>query len=259
MRLLVDLEATADAVYDHTYHHKLRGRVWNAFENTEYDEKHDAGEPLGLTFSNPFPWEDISEGDSRHLLFAAHEKPLLTPIVESLQTNPELNIGEMSFHVEDIRTVEPDVGEPGTSGVIESGTGVVCHLYEDTVEKYGIEPEGNQDPFWKSGKHPMGAFKDRVRQNLQYKHELFRPEYMTGPNEFENSLFDSYECIKKYPLPVTVTTGVEKTFILTKWKLGYTVRNDAHRRLLNFALDVGLGERNNLGFGFINITQKDKC
>jgi CRISPR-associated endoribonuclease Cas6 len=44
--------------------------------------------------------------------------------------------------------------------------------------------------------------------------------------------------------------------VLSKWRFDYTVRDDHHRRHLNLALDTGIGERNSLGFGFVNITEK---
>jgi len=46
------------------------------------------------------------------------------------------------------------------------------------------------------------------------------------------------------------------TYVLSKWRFGYTVQDEHHRRHLNLALDTGLGERNSLGLGFINITDK---
>jgi CRISPR-associated endoribonuclease Cas6 len=55
---------------------------------------------------------------------------------------------------------------------------------------------------------------------------------------------------------VTVTEGQEMTYVLSKWEFSYTVRDDHHRRHLNLALDCGLGERNSLGLGFVNITDK---
>jgi len=48
------------------------------------------------------------------------------------------------------------------------------------------------------------------------------------------------------------------TYVLSKWKFEYTVRDDHHRRHLNLALDCGLGERNSLGLGFVNITEKTR-
>jgi len=60
--------------------------------------------------------------------------------------------------------------------------------------------------------------------------------------------------IKTFAVPVTVTEGVEMTYVLSKWRFEYQVRDDDHRRHLNLALDTGIGERNGLGLGFINIT-----
>jgi CRISPR-associated endoribonuclease Cas6 len=45
------------------------------------------------------------------------------------------------------------------------------------------------------------------------------------------------------------------TYVLSKWEFSYTVRDDHHRRHLNLALDCGLGERNSLGLGFVNLNE----
>jgi CRISPR-associated endoribonuclease Cas6 len=45
------------------------------------------------------------------------------------------------------------------------------------------------------------------------------------------------------------------TYVLSKWEFSYTVRDDHHRRHLNLALDCGLGERNSLGLGFVNLKE----
>jgi CRISPR-associated endoribonuclease Cas6 len=46
------------------------------------------------------------------------------------------------------------------------------------------------------------------------------------------------------------------TYVLSKWRFGYEVRDDDHRRHLNLALDTGIGGRNALGFGFLNIDEE---
>jgi CRISPR-associated endoribonuclease Cas6 len=68
VRLLLRLTARADTAYDETYHHKLRGVLWNALEGTRFDDEHDSGEPLGFAYSNPFPPGDMREGDEKTLL-----------------------------------------------------------------------------------------------------------------------------------------------------------------------------------------------
>jgi CRISPR-associated endoribonuclease Cas6 len=240
------------AEYDNTYHHKLRGRIWRSFRNTEYEEVHHTDDPTGFVYSNPFPPHDMEEGDDRTLLVASPYEELLGHVAADLLEDPELNIGEMPFTVDDVLPIDPDVGEPGTSGTIETGTGVLVRIPQERADEYGIEPDGDQAIYWRP-RHTMEPFVTQVENNLDRKHSLFAADYLRGPSDVDGELFDSYELLKTFALPVTVTQGQELTYVLSKWRFGYTVRSDDHRRHLNLALDTGIGERNSLGFGFLNV------
>lgn len=260
MRLLLRLTARADAAYDNAYHHKLRGAIWNALEGTRFDEEHDSGEPIGFAYSNPFPPGDMEEGDPKTVIVASVYEELLSHVAEAFKRNPELNIGEMPFHVNDMSALDVDVGEPGTQGVIETGTGVLVRLYEEHRQKYGInqdEGHGDEPTFWRP-EHTTEPFIEAVENNLQRKHEQFEREHLPGPVENDGRLFDEYELIKKFSVPVTVTEGETRNLILSKWRFGYEVRDNHHRRHLNLALDTGIGGRNSLGLGFVNITDKNE-
>ena len=257
MRLIIRLRARADAAYDNAYHHKLRGRIWGALEGTDYDEVHDENRPKPFTYSNPFPPGDMAEGDERTLLVASPEEELLAHVVRDLQDDPELNIGEMPFRVEDVSALSPDVGEPGTSGTIDTGTGVLVRIPPWRFEDYGLDIDHEEAEFWRP-EHTMEPFVNQVEANLDRKHGLYAPEYLAGPSDVDGDIFDGYELIKTFALPVTPTEGRKETWILSKWRFDYTVRDDDHRRHLNLALDVGIGERNSLGFGFVNIQNRTK-
>ncbi|WP_081603280.1 MULTISPECIES: CRISPR-associated endoribonuclease Cas6 [unclassified Haloferax] len=256
MRLLLRLRARSDAAYDKTYHHKLRGRIWGALEDSKYDKYHDANRPVGFTYSNPFPPGDMRENDERTLLIAAPQEDLLAEVAQDLIADRELNIGEMPFHIDELTSLSPDVGEPGSEGTIESGTGMLVRIPPWRAEEYGIDHEGDEATFWRP-KHTMEPLKTQLENNLDQKHDLFCPEYLPGPSETDYDLFTDYELIKTFAIPVTVSQNQEMTYVLSKWRLGYTVRDDDHRRHLNLALDTGLAERNALGFGFINIRDHD--
>jgi len=103
----------------------------------------------------------------------------------------------------------------------------------------------------------MEPLRTQLVNNLDKKHRLFCPDYLPGPSDKSYSLFEDYELMKTFAIPVTVSEGQELTYVLSKWRFGYTVRDDDHRRHLNLALDTGLGERNALGLGFMNITDND--
>jgi CRISPR-associated endoribonuclease Cas6 len=254
MRILIDLSARADAAYDNSYHHKLRGRIWRSLDGTEYDEIHDKNQPKPVTYSNPFPPGNMEEGDERTLLIASPDEELLAHVAADLKDDRELNIGEMPFTVESLSPLSPDVGEPGTSGTLESGTGVLVRIPPWRFDEYGIDSDHDQAEFWRP-EHTMEPFINQVESNLDRKHDLYCPDYLPGPSDVDGDLFDGYELIKTFALPVTPTQGERETWVLSKWRLDYTVRDDNHRRHLNLLLDVGLGERNSLGFGFMNIKQ----
>ncbi|NEU59281.1 CRISPR-associated endoribonuclease Cas6 [Halorussus sp. MSC15.2] len=257
MRLLIRLRAQADAAYDNSHFHELRGRLWKGLRGTEYDELHDAERPVGLSFSNVFPWGDIEEGDERTVLVAATDQDVLQAIAESVITDRKFNVGEMPFRVEEVTTVAPDVGEPGTRGTLETGTGVLVRIPPWQADKYGIENEGDEATFWQP-EYSLEPFKTQLENNLDKKHRLFCDDHLPGPSERDGDLFDEYNLIKTFAVPVEVTQGVEMTYVLSKWRFGYRVRDDHHRRHLNLALDAGIGERNALGLGFLNIEKDSK-
>lgn len=252
MRVLVRLRARRDVAYDNTYHHKLQGRIWNALKDTPYDELHDKNMPMPFTYSNPFPPRDMQQGDERTLLIASPEEDLLAHAAADLKDDPELNIGEMPFHVTEFTSLAPDVGEPGTSGVIETGTGVLVRIPPWRFDEYGLDIDYDEAEFWRP-EHTIEPFQNQIEANLDKKHGLYCPDYLPGPSDVEGNLFDGYELLKTFAIPVEPTIGECETWVLSKWKFNYTVRDDAHRRHLNLALDVGIGERNSLGFGFVNI------
>jgi CRISPR-associated endoribonuclease Cas6 len=197
----------------------------------------------------------MEEGDERTLLIASPDEQLLAHIAADLKDDPELNIGEMPFTVSDLSPLSPDVGEPGASGTMETGTGVLVRIPPWRFEEYGIDIDHDEAEFWRP-EHTIEPFRNQIEANLDKKHGLYCRDYLPGPSDVEGDLFDGYELIKTFAVPVTPTTGQQETWVLSKWRFDYTVRDDDHRRHLNLALDVGIGERNSLGFGFCNIAEK---
>lgn len=257
MRLLARLHARADAAYDNTYHHKLRGRIWQALQGSEFEQYHDENRPTGFSYSNPFPPGDMEKGDERTLLIAAPQEELLAGVADDLIADRELNIGQMPFHVDELTSLSPDVGEPGTTGTLETGTGMLVRIPPWRAAEYDIEKRDDQAIYWRP-KHSMEPLRTQIENNLDKKHRLFCRDYLPGPSDTDGDLFDGYELIKTFAIPVTVSQGQEMTYVLSKWRFDYTVRDNDHRRHLNLALDCGLGERNALGLGFVNITDKTR-
>jgi len=93
MRIELALDATADAAYDTSAHHKLRGRIWRGLEEVdEYAATHDTDYGVGFAFSNVFPWETstkaidaISESHHRGVTYWTHSS------TTSVATEPSMS------------------------------------------------------------------------------------------------------------------------------------------------------------------------
>jgi CRISPR-associated endoribonuclease Cas6 len=261
MRLLVELSARAAYAYQNDWHRKLAGRIWQALRDTPYDDRHNNAEPPGFVFSNPFPPEDAAAGDSRHLLVASPDEELLAYVADDLQRDRELNVGEMPLYVDRLAPLSTDVGEPGSEGTLETGTGVLVRIPPERCSDYGVDhpqgEDGDTAVYWRP-EHTMEPFRTQIENNLDRKHGLYAPDHLPGPSDQSGNLFDGYNLLKTFAVPVDVTDRKRLTYVLSKWRFEYTVRDDHHRRHLNLALDCGIGERNSLGLGLLNLPKPDE-
>lgn len=251
MRVLVRLDATRDAAYDPEYHHKLRGVIWRYLDETPFADLHGQSDAIPFCYSNPFPVSDIAEGDRRYVLIASQRDSLIEYLDNAIESGDEFNIGELPFSVDSTTTITTDVGEPGTTGTLTTSTGVYTRLKRDRWDEFGIDHDYETSEIGWVPEHSLGVFRQRLVENLSWKHRQVFRDYLATPEE-GGELFDDWNLEKVYSVDIPVTEDYEWTFVVSKWTFGYRVRNDDHRRWLNLALDAGLGARNPLGFGFVN-------
>jgi CRISPR-associated endoribonuclease Cas6 len=259
MRIQVVANPELTAEFDHDVNHKIRGRIWNALDETEYADEHGGSTP-GFSFSRPIPLEDeedpwsiIQKGRKRAIFISASREDLLAHVAADLLEDRELNLGEVLYEVTDVKPFDVDVGPPGTEGTLETGNGMLVVV----PEQYLPEDHGHDGrTYWEEG-DSMEPFFHYVRDQLQRQWEKFGDPAWPGPAEVDEPLFVGHDLLSEYAKNVTLTQGVERTLILSKWKFPYRVRDDIHRAHLNLALDVGLGGRTPLGFGFLNVRQRN--
>lgn len=265
MRIELALEAIADAAYDSSYHHKLRGRIWRGLADyDEYDDVHNTNHGVGFAYSNVFPWGNIESGDRRYLRIASPRRQVLDDLIRHFGRERAFDIGQMRFKVADITGHAPDVGEPGSTGKLDTSTGVFCALDRQLLEEHGLsterldEGDSETKQFWRP-KHGMEPLQEAIRRSLQRTHEKYGDEYYDGPIKVDEPLFEEVEPVKDdvtYSIRFQPATAVNRTVVLSKWYYRYRVRDETHRYHLNLALDAGIGQRREHGFGFVNLLEK---
>jgi len=96
--------------------------------------------------------------------------------------------------------------------------------------------------FWRSG-HPVELFVEALEANLKKKYSEF-----TG-NELEIRIFEGFDFQKQVSTKIDVGR-LKVPIIGSLWKLDFS--SEVPIELQLFAMDCGLGERNSIGFGFVN-------
>ena len=108
----------------------------------------------------------------------------------------------MNRRQKDLSVIDPDVGEPGSTGVLESGTGLLVRIPPWRCEEYGIDhPGGDTAAFWQP-EFGMESLRTQIESNLDAKHGRHTPDHLPGPSERSGELFDGYELIKTFAVPV---------------------------------------------------------
>lgn len=254
-KLIIHLNAEADASYHQDYHRKLRGVLLNALPDAHIPDD-DAGVPVSYT--GLLPWGDIDAGDQRRVIVSSFDNEIIGQLAAKLQGDRDMTIGEWQFTVSGVVDATADVGPPGTRGTLESDTGCFVTLDQEAAAEYGITPGGDADYYWREG-DPQQALTDRVMETLTTQWDKQNPPSGTsGPHDIDGPLFDQVTLDDTYSVPLHVAADYTQTVVLNKLTLGYEVRSESHREALNYALSTGIGEKNSYGLGTLSLVSKQE-
>lgn len=250
MRLLVELRALCDCVYDLMYHHKLQGFLYRLLAGSTYAGLHDRRGYKFFCFSNIFPSLDMQEGDLRRFLVSSPDTGLIEVLVEQLdklqRSGERVNVGEMSFSVKGVSVLEPRVGR---SCVLAAGTPIVVRIPRANYARYGIEPpEDYKYVYWRK-QYPFDAFVRQLEDNLFKKYNTFYNTRLESFPIFEQFVFQKQVCNH------LVIDGREVKVFGSLWRFTFNYLYGDKQKVVQFGLDTGLGELNSIGYGFINITK----
>jgi CRISPR-associated endoribonuclease Cas6 len=88
---------------------------------------------------------------------------------------------------------------------------------------------------------------DRLKDNALKKYEFFSGFKL----DFDEPLFGEVELRREVAVPVSIR-GSKLIFIGSMWKTLIKEDMRDHEDFYYFLMETGLGEKNSLGFGFIN-------
>jgi len=240
LRILLSLNALQDYPINFEYHHKVQGFIYSLLRNTKYDQLHDKQGFKFFCFSNIYK---SKESNHHNLIISSPDPTFITQIDYQLNKVIENQIPiELGSLFEIIKVVKiPQKNLDFPIRVITQSP-IIIRI---PIEKYQNKIT-NTSPykslFWRSG-HPLELFIESLEANLRKKYSEFTR------NELKVRIFEGFDFRKQVSTKIYV--GRSKVPIIgSLWKLDFS--SEAPIELQLFAMDCGLGERNSIGFGFVN-------
>jgi CRISPR-associated endoribonuclease Cas6 len=262
MRLLLRLNPETDSTYDNDYHYHLQSAIYSMIRDCGLEQLHEKRGYKFFCFSNIFPYRaKFEKGVEENLLISTPDPQLsknLLLVLRSMIGKRNLRMGRSEF---EIVTVEgPLEIHLGSYNIVKlrSSTPIIVRIPSARYEDYGVKTV-RPYVFWRES-IPLEAFVKQLRDNMEKKISQYRsiereiackehaenaPMSVTLPNVL------SYRYLKTVSKPITIK-GESQQVIGSLWEFEFAPQTQIEAENLEFAIDSGFGERNSLGFGFMN-------
>lgn len=224
--------------------HKNQGFVYDLIRQSGFPDLHGKYGYKFFCFSGIFPQKSVEPGEIRHFIISSPSKELMKGIGDCLREAEEINIGEMQFQLSDFSVFEVKLSE---KPCVRCETPVIVRIPESLYEKYGIpmEERKRRYVYWRP-KYPFEAFLKQVSENLIKKYNDFYGTEIQNYDLFEQFVF------KKQVNLRYVVEGRSYGAAGSLWEFHWSHMDAVQRKIIEFGLDAGFGERNSFGFGFVN-------
>jgi CRISPR-associated endoribonuclease Cas6 len=250
MRLILRLEASKEQVYDNNYNHHVQSFFYNLIRNTEFNHIHDskimnANKQMftPFCFSNIFPYGNMKKEDVRNIVISSPNEKLILFIYNKIRRiRAPIHLGAMHFHIINSKFFRTNISYPL---VIASVTPIIMRIPQHVYQNYSLNLKYPYEyVFWRQA-YPLELFLDQLETNLKRKFVNYYGCQLESTLSFPKFVFERQVSRK------LIIRGMTQTIIATYWKFWFEEDNE----IIRFAFDAGFGERNRLGFGFMDTTQ----
>jgi len=208
----------------------LVGLMWSIIRDTPFGVLHDQRGYKFFTFSEIFPFGDFHEGEPKYIIVSSPDRSFISALKDAISDGLIRRIGAHPVAVEVDKTfrLKP-------SSAWESGSPVVVRF--------------NDGSYWSPRKgHGFTHFVQKLTQNALEKYRAYYGESLDLPGP----IFEGYSLMKSVAHSFWKKNGDRVLIIGSKWRFKLPPFWKEYKKLYSFIMDVGLGEKNAMGYGFVN-------
>lgn len=212
-------------------------------KNTSFENLHDQKGYKFYSFSNIF-LRKYAKNNQYNLIISSPSSKFIKEVSYQLQKIIDIQIpieiGRL-FELEEFNILSTNKFSFPLQVI--TGTPILIRIPLEKFGKFSTDSAPYSSIFWRSS-HPIQLFIEAIESNLKKKYKDF-----TKGSSINGRLIEVYKFRKQVSTKVDID-GVKVPVIGTLWEFGFYDTVDTEVQL--FAYDCGLGERNSLGFGFLN-------
>ena len=240
MRLILSFNPKENYSEKRITKYQIQGFLYSLLQkNEQYKDLHSQKGYKFFNFSNIFPYGDYNPESIKKLIISSPDVNLIRNFYDELKQITFFRLGSCQMELLKVKPAKTKVTEN-----IQTATPIVLSPKPYTNHQYSFK-QGDS----------ITQFFNRLKENALAKYNSF-----TGKDfELDSDLFTGFQLDKEIPTLVQMNQKI--ILIGSLWKnLKYNLTKD-NKKFYRFLIDTGLGEKNSLGFGFINCTQEgnQKC
>ncbi len=247
MRIVLKLKANKDCIQNRENNSKfytgMHGWIYNKLKNTEFSEVYGQKGFKPFCFSNLFliKNKEIKENEIYNIIISSPNEMFMIAFLSNINTPEKVNLGEYSFELISYKPL-------GKKGINESDI-----LESETITNITIRENGKRKAITLN-ENP-DVFKEHLNKNLIRKFN----QYNKGNIEDDFKLLENIEIkeIKesKSAIKINLVNNSDNLFTVIGSRYRFEIGNigETQKKILECCYDLGFGERNSFGFGFMNI------
>lgn len=232
MRVIIKLTPEKFMPMHKVNNHTLQGGIYYLLDDTEFADLHKRSGFKFFTYSNVFPIGDFYPGKEKTVIISSPNDKLIKEIYRRAKELNYFYLSDTALSIKEVKMLNIRA-----TGSYITGTPVVLQA----------DSRGSKYISFKRG-CSVRDFITRVKENALKKYNVFYDDELTM--DFE--IFDLLQFRKEVAV-MAKKDGRSFVIIGTLWSLLQKKIPKGYGKFYQFLLDCGLGEKNSLGFGFLNV------
>ena len=191
-----------------------------------------------FTYSDVFPTSLLKADTVYNLIISSPRDDLVNGMLDVLLKNMRFYLSDFQFQVIQAKAFNLRLGKE-----FITGSPVVLYLDNRHNEFYSIRD-----------KDPISFFLRRIKENAIKKFSCFYHEDM----QMNHLIFDSLKFHREVSMPLHKGKKDFNIIGSTWYSIKINRINNNEFKFYKFLMDTGIGEKNSLGFGFLNPVAKNE-